>query len=138
MSGTGSQEAAVDLVASDGNHVVGLGGSLSRSRWMVSITREMPMYIVLLARRILNSHWTKTVTATTPIWPSIEVHLYLQRASLSLSLPLCLSFIHEEGCSFRLCLVVSLRTWCPGVRERTHDRLVHISPCTCNAQGSLP
>lgn len=45
------------------------------SSWMVSITRKMPMYIVLLARRILNSHWTKTVTATTPIWPSIEAHL---------------------------------------------------------------
>lgn len=49
--------------------------SLSR-RWMVSIAHKVPMYIVLLARRILNSHWAKTVTGTTPIGPSIEAHLY--------------------------------------------------------------
>lgn len=69
--------------------------SLSR-RWMVSIAHKVPMYIVLLARRILNSHWAKTVTGTTPIGPSIEAHLYpwVFEEILSLSrssLPFCLS-----------------------------------------------
>lgn len=61
------------------------------SSWMVSITRKMPMYIVLLARRILNSHWTKTVTATTPIWPSIEAHLQLPKRERLFLSPLVLS-----------------------------------------------
>jgi len=60
---------------------------------MVSIAHKVPMYIVLLSRRILNSHWMKTVTGTTPIGPSIEAHLYpwVFEEILSLSLSLSLS-----------------------------------------------
>jgi len=43
--------------------------------WSPSHTK-CPLHIVLLARKILNSHWAKTVTATTPIGPSIEANLY--------------------------------------------------------------
>lgn len=111
------EEAVLWHSVSRGRH----SGSTSRSlstRWMVSIIHKVLMYIVLLTKGILNSHWMKTVTATTPIGPSIEAHLYpwvfeeIFSPSLLLCLPLFRPSVPFLPASSPLCIISSISLFC--------------------------